>query len=135
MRVSSVTARLTGGEFPVTIHDLRCDVCGRFLSGPAAGERFVYHPGVPELRDDSGLACTACWDRLTRALDRTAATGCAACGEPAPRGQSLQVRRFGQPGSWRLCASDAVGFLNSLRTVQPKLDPAAFRFPGTAKGA
>ena len=119
----------------LTIHDLRCDVCGCFLSGPAAGVRFVYHPGVPELRDDSGMACAACWDTLTQALDLTVTGRCAACAEPVARGQSLHVRRFSQPGSWRLCARDAVGFLNSLRTVEPKLDPAAFRFPGTPERA
>ena len=119
----------------LTVHDLRCDVCGCFLSGPAAGVRFVYHPGVPELRDDSGMACAACWDTLTQALDLTVTGRCAACAEPVARGQSLHVRRFSQPGSWRLCARDAVGFLNSLRTVEPKLDPAAFRFPGTPERA
>lgn len=123
------------GVITLTVHDLRCDVCGCFLSGPAAGVRFVYHPGVPELRDDSGVACAACWDTLTRALDLTATGRCAACAEPVARGQSLHVRRFSQPGSWRLCARDAVGFLNSLRTVEPKLDPAAFRFPGTPERA
>ena len=123
------------GVITLTVHDLRCDVCGCFLSGPAAGVRFVYHPGVPELRDDSGMACAACWDTLTRALDLTATGRCAACAEPVARGQSLHVRRFSQPGSWRLCARDAVGFLNSLRTVEPKLDPAAFRFPGTPERA
>ena len=119
----------------LTVHDLRCDVCGCFLSGPAAGVRFVYHPGVPELRDDSGVACAACWDTLTRALDLTATGRCAACAEPVARGQSLHVRRFSQPGSWRLCARDAVGFLNSLRTVEPKLDPAAFPETGTPERA
>lgn len=115
----------------LTIHDLRCDVCGSFLPGPAAGMRFVYHPGVAELRDDSGMACVACWDALTQPLDRAGTGRCAACGEPAPRGQSLHVREFSQPESWRLCARDAVGFLNSLRTTEQKLDPAAFRFPGS----
>lgn len=123
------------GVITLTIHNLRCDVCGCFLSGPAAGVRFVYHPGVPELRDDSGMACAACWDTLTQALDLTVTGRCAACAEPVARGQSLHVRRFSQPGSWRLCARDAVGFLNSLRTVEPKLDPAAFRFPGTPERA
>jgi len=123
------------GVITLTVHDLRCDVCGCFLSGPAAGVRFVYHPGVPELRDDSGMACAACWDTLTQALDLTVTGRCAACAEPVARGQSLHVRRFSQPGSWRLCARDAVGFLNSLRTVEPKLDPAAFRFPGTPERA
>ena len=114
----------------MSIHDLRCDMCGRYLPGPAAGVRFAYHPGLPELRDDSGVTCRACWDALTHGLSLTATGKCAACGEPAPRRQSLHVRRFSDPGSWRLCARDAVGFLNSLRTVQPKLDPATFRFPG-----
>lgn len=115
----------------VTILDLRCDICGRFLPGPDAGVRFVYHPGVPELRDDSGMACAACWAASTAGLDLTPTGNCAVCGEPAPRRQSLHVRRFSEPGSWRLCAAHAVGFLNALRTVQPKLDPATFRFPGT----
>ena len=113
----------------MTIHDLRCDACGRFLPGPGAGVRFVYHPGVAELRDDSGVACSACWDEITRPLDLTASGTCAACGGPAPRRQSLHVRRFSEPAGWRLCAGDAVGFLNALRTTEPKLDPAAFRFP------
>lgn len=113
----------------MTILDLCCDVCGRFLPGPAAGVRFVHHPGTAELRDDSGMACSACWDTLTQGLDVTATGRCAACGEPAPRKRSLHVRRFSEPGSWRLCAADAAGFLNSLRTVEPKLDPATFQFP------
>lgn len=118
----------------MSIHDLRCDVCGRFLPEPGAGVRFVYHPGIAELRDDSGVTCSACWDALTRRLDLAATGTCAACGAPAPRRQSLHVRRFTDPGAWRLCADDAVGFLNALRTVQPKLDPATFRFPGVPDG-
>ena len=115
---------------PVTINDLSCDVCGCFLPGPAAGVRFVYHPGVPELRDDAGLACQACWALITTSFDMPAGPSwCAACGEPVTRRQSLHVRRFTDPRSWRLCAAHAVGFLNSLRTVEPKLDPATFRFP------
>lgn len=113
----------------MTITDLRCDVCGRFLPGPADGVRFVYHPGAAELRDDSCLACAACWDGLTAGLDVAAGTGCAACGGPAPRGQALHVRRFSDPGTWRLCAPDAARFLNALATVEPKFDPATFRFP------
>lgn len=119
----------------MTIHDLRCDLCGRFLAGPGAGVRFVYHPGTAELRDDSGLACTACWDGLTGSLTGAANGRCAVCGSPAPRRQSLHVRPFTEPGAWRLCAPDAVGFLNALRTVSPKLDPATFRFPAAPGGA
>lgn len=118
----------------MTITDLRCDVCGRFLAGPADGVRFVYHPGVAELRDDSGVACAACWDGLTRGFGTAAATCCAACGGPAPRGRSLHVRQFSDPGTWRLCAADAVRFLNALRTVEPKLDPATFGFPAGSAG-
>jgi hypothetical protein len=121
----------------VTVSDLSCDICGRYLPGPGSGVRFVYHPGVPELRDDSGLACAACWNGVTRGLDPAAPAGrCAACGDPAARRQSLHMRRFDDPRSWRLCRPHAVAFLNSLRTVEPKLDPATFRFPaaGAARG-
>jgi hypothetical protein len=118
----------------VTISNLRCDVCGRFLTGPADGIRFVYHPGAAGLRDDSGLACAACWAGLTRGIDVAAATRCAACGGPAPRRRSLHVRRFSDPGTWRLCAADAVRFLNALATVEPKLDPATFSFPEGSAG-
>jgi len=119
----------------MTINDLRCDTCGRFLRGPDAGVRFVYHPGVPDLRDDSGLACTGCWNELVSGLDMTAAPGrCAVCAGPAGRQESLHVRRFTDPRSWRLCREHAVAFLNSLRTVQPKLDPATFRFPAARSG-
>ncbi len=113
----------------MSINDLRCDLCGGFIGGPATGVRFVYHPGVPELRDDSGLACVSCWDETVGGLNVTAAGRCAACAEPAPYRQSLHVRRFDAPGSWRLCRRDAIAFLNSLQTVQPKLDATAFRFP------
>lgn len=114
----------------MTINDLSCDICGSFLPAPVAGVRFVYHPGAPELRDDAGLACRSCWDAITEGLAPGGAPDrCAACGEPAGRRESLHVRRFDDPRSWRLCRVHAVGFLNALRTVEPKLDPASFRFP------
>jgi ribosomal protein S27E len=137
----------------MTIGDLRCDVCGRVLAGPAAGPgpvsrhgaagadpipsargpaavRFVYDPGVAELRDDSGLACEPCWSRLVAGFSGAGTPGrCAVCGEPVSRHASLRLRRSGDPRPWRLCAGHAVGFLNALRTVRPKLDPATFRFP------
>ncbi len=113
----------------MTITDLTCDICGRFIEGPAAGVRFVYHPGAAELRDDSGLACVACWDAIEGQLRHQETGRCATCGEPAPWRRSLHVHRADQPGSWRLCAPHAVGFLNSLRTVRRKLDLATFRFP------
>jgi hypothetical protein len=120
----------------MTIGDLRCDFCDRFVAGPAAGVRFVYHPGAAELRDDSGLSCPPCWEAVERPLDLQETGQCAACGEPAPWRRSLHVRRTSAPGSWRLCPRHAIGFLNSLRTVHPKLDPATFRFPwdGPAAG-
>jgi hypothetical protein len=119
----------------VSITDLRCDFCGRFLAGPADGVRFVYHPGVPELRDDSPMACVACWAFVLRDLDTSASTRCAACTLPVRRSECLHVRRFDAPGSWRLCRVHAIGFLNALRTVQPKFDAATFRFPREVAGA
>lgn len=119
----------------MTISNMSCDICGRFLDGPAAGVRFVYHPGVPELRDDSGLACVSCWDAVIRGLDVRTTGRCAACAAPAPWTQSLHVRRFDVPGSWRLCARHCVDFLNSLSTVRPKLDVATFRFPAAGPAA
>jgi hypothetical protein len=104
--------------------------------GLAGGVRFVYHPGAPQFRDDSGLACEPCWaDAVGGFGDSVASRCCAACGEPVTRTQSLHLRRFDDPRSWRLCASDAVDFLNRLRTVQPKLDPAVFRFPAAGRTA
>jgi hypothetical protein len=115
----------------VTIGDLRCDLCGRQVPGPAAGVRFGYHPGVAALRDDSGLACSPCWAEALRDLDTSSSMRCAACARPVVRRRSLHVRRVGVAGSsWNLCADHAVAFLNTLRTVEPKLDPATFRFPG-----
>jgi hypothetical protein len=113
----------------MTTGDLRCDHCGRFIAGPAEGVRFVHHPGVPQLRDDTGLACLTCWDTLTAGLGSTGSGVCAVCGAPAPRRESLHLRPFTGTASWRLCAAHAAGFLNALRTTQPKLDPGAFRFP------
>lgn len=139
----------------MTINDLRCDVCGRPLAGLAArpaapaypaatppgsagnveGVRFVYHPGRPEFRDTSGLACQACWDDAVREFASPAGGRCAACGTAVGRLDSLHLRRYDDPKSWRLCAPDAVSFLNRLRTVEPKLDPATFRFPFAADAA
>ena len=119
----------------MTISNMSCDICGRFIAGPAAGIRFVYHPGAAELRDDSGLTCVACWEEIESHVDLSANGRCAACDEPVPWRRSLHVRRADVPGSWRLCARHAVDFLNSLTTVQPKLDTATFRFPGAGQAA
>ena len=85
----------------MTIYDLSCDVCGRLLAGPGTGVRFVYHPGVPDLRDDAGLACHSCWAAITGTFGETAVPGrCAACGQPVTRRESLHLRRFDDPRSW-----------------------------------
>lgn len=114
----------------MTINDLHCDVCGYVLPGPGSGVRFGYHPGALELRDNSGLACAACWAAATRELSGRTTGRCSACGQPVARRQSLYLRNLADRRSWQLCAGDAVRFLNRLRTVEPKLDPASFRFPG-----
>ncbi|HCU96590.1 MAG TPA: hypothetical protein DHU96_29260 [Actinobacteria bacterium] len=116
----------------MTINNLCCDICGRLLTGPRDGVRFVYHPGKPELRDAAGLACQACWDDAVREFGHAGKGRCASCGAVVSRLASLHLRRYDDPQSWRLCAPDAVGFLNTLRTVEPKLDPATFRFPFAA---
>jgi hypothetical protein len=114
----------------MTIYDLRCDICGRLIPLPAYGVRFSYHPGRADLRDDSGLACAQCWMAAVRDLGEPGGgSACAACGTAVSRSASLHLRRSGEPASWRLCAADAAAFLNRLRTVEPKLDPATFRFP------
>jgi hypothetical protein len=119
----------------MTINDLRCDFCGRLLAGPSGAVRFGYHPGAPQFRDNSGLACECCWADAVGRLDESAGTrSCAACGETITRTGSLHLRRLDGGRTWRLCASHAARFLNLLRTVEPKLDPATFRFPGRLQG-
>lgn len=122
----------------MTISDLHCDVCEAFVAGPTGGPaaaggggvRFVYHPGRPQLRDTSGLMCTPCWEQV---VDRMTAgrhpLQCSVCGQTVTREGSLHLQRFEEGPTWRLCASHTVEFLNGLRTVQPKLEPAGFRFP------
>lgn len=129
----------------MTITDLHCDRCGSYLSGPAGpapadpsddptgrGDpvRFVYHPGRPHLRDTSGLMCAGCWAVTEDWLDGARRPQqCSVCGTRVEREQSLHVHRFNEAQTWRLCRAHAVEFLNRLRTVEPKLDPATFRFP------
>ena len=117
----------------MTISDLCCDFCGRRLPGPGGAVRFGYHPGTPQFRDNSGLACEPCWADAVGRLDESAATrSCAGCGEAIMRTRSLHLRRLDSSHAWRLCASDAARFLNLLRTVDPKLDPVTFRFPAVS---
>lgn len=124
----------------MTVTDLRCDVCGTPVLTPAAGGaggdgsgvRFVYHPGDPALRDDSGLMCAACWAQTVAGFGgSTPATSrhCAACGVPVDRLSSLHVRRYDVLGTWQLCTEHAVAFLNRLNTVHPKLRVEDFRWP------
>jgi hypothetical protein len=118
----------------MTINDLRCDFCGRLLAVPTGAVRFGYHPGAPQFRDNSGLACESCWADAVDRLDEPAGTrSCAACGEAVTRTGSLHLRRLDGRRTWRLCASHAAQFLNLLRTVEPKLDPATFRFPAVSR--
>ncbi|HUZ56926.1 MAG TPA: hypothetical protein VMU94_30955 [Streptosporangiaceae bacterium] len=116
----------------MTINDLCCDFCGRLLAAPGGAARFGYHPGAPQFRDDSGLACGPCWTDAVGQLGEPTARSCAVCGKAVTRTECLHVRRLGDRRAWRLCASHAAGFLNRLRTVEPKLDPAAFRFPAAS---
>jgi hypothetical protein len=114
----------------MTISNLRCDICGGAVSGPGGGVRFVYHPGRAELRDSSGLLCGRCWDQTRGWLgEGRVPRSCAVCGEAVARQRSLHLHPFGEAAAWRLCLTHAVEFLNRLCTVEPKLDPATFRFP------
>lgn len=124
----------------MTIADLRCDGCGRALAGPAGdgfetaatGVRFVYHPGSPRLRDDSGLLCGRCWDETVAWLGDEPALGpapCPRCAEPAGDAPRLHVSRLHDLRAWQLCRGDAVAFLNRLLTVEPKLDSETFALP------
>jgi hypothetical protein len=120
----------------MTIFDLRCDRCGCALVGPASGPdtasarhgvRFSYHPGRADLGDNSSLVCTWCWATMTGWLgERPSDAICSVCSAPTTTGLFVQS---GDLDGWRLCRDHAVEFLNTLRTVEPKLDPATFSFP------
>lgn len=122
----------------MTVTDLHCDRCERLLAGPGGDERsgpygirFVYHPGDPRLSDDSGLLCRDCWSSTeSRFGSARPRNRCAVCASPVERFGSLHLRGAGEARTWQLCATHAVAFLNELRTVDPKLDPATVRFPG-----
>jgi len=119
----------------LTIFDFRCDRCGNLMVGPARGGpeqsarhgvRFAYHPGDPSLLDNSSMVCTACWVEMADVLGTPVSSErCAICDDPIT--ESLVVQRA--PAEWRLCVDDAVDFLNSLRTVDPKLDRDSFALP------
>lgn len=120
----------------MTVYDLCCDRCGSPLVGPAgatgggrAGVRFQYHPGLPELGDDAGLVCRRCWEEIIGWLGGRKPAACSRCEADLRRDPSLFVYEHGDLLAWRLCRDDALEFLNELRTVEPKLDPATFRLP------
>ena len=120
----------------MTIFDLLCDRCGRALVGPASdpdaavgrlGVRFSYHPGSAEFADNSSMVCGGCWDEVAGWLgEKPAEAVCAVCATPVT---SCLFIQSGGLDVWRLCRDHAVEFLNSLRTVEPKLDPDTFAFP------
>lgn len=120
----------------MTVWDLRCDLCGAVVPAPSgsaesetSGVRFVYHPGSPAMRDDSGLACRRCWAQVLPSGPVDPGR-CAVCQAPVTRVTSLHVRPFDSPEStWRLCERHAAEFLNQLLTVEEKFDPATFRLP------
>ena len=94
------------------------------------GVRFTYHPGAPALKDNSGLMCEECWSDVSAWLGPPGGVtdACLRCGAHLREGR-LILARPGQLTGWTLCRLDAVAFLNTLRTVEPKLDPTTFRFP------
>jgi DNA-directed RNA polymerase subunit RPC12/RpoP len=122
----------------MTIFDLRCDRCGTAIIGPATadrdddryGVRFAYHPGSRELSDNSSMVCSACWTAMENWLgDETEEVDeptCSVCGVALE--SCLFVHRGGST-QWLLCHAHAIEFLNSLRTVEPKLDADSFVLP------
>ncbi len=54
---------------------------------------------------------------------------CSRCGRELRDEPSLYVNEAGDSVGWRLCRDDALEFLNSLRTVEPKLDASSFVLP------
>lgn len=112
----------------MTVFDLSCDACGAAVPRPDDGTRFLYHPGDFFLKDDSGLLCSACWSRTEAWLGERATGRCSVCGEAVEHARSLHVHPAGDPASWQLCRDHAAAFLNGLRTVEPKLEPAGMTF-------
>jgi hypothetical protein len=121
----------------MTVADLRCDLCGVFLTGPAGlgtpgrgAVRFLYHPGNFLLKDDSGLMCDRCWSKTTEVLGTRITNRCCICGGEVEHARSLHLHESGDPLPWQFCPRDGVGFLNRLRTVEPKIDPETFLLSG-----
>lgn len=121
----------------MTIFDLRCDRCGTPLAGLVGGDgsgpnqavRFRYHPGRKDLADDAGMLCRACWSNAVAWFGPPGADRCSRCGRELRYEPSLYVNEAGDSVGWRLCRDDALEFLNSLRTVEPKLEASSFVLP------
>ncbi len=118
----------------MTIFDLRCDRCGCVITGPSRpfepgshrGVRLAYHPGDESFTDNSTLVCVSCWSEIVSSMSAHRGNDeCAACGISVE--SSLHI----QAGSdhWQLCTDHAVEFLNTLLTVEPKLDVETFVLP------
>jgi hypothetical protein len=106
----------------MTVFDVRCDRCGTGLTRPADAVRFLYHPGDMVLKDDSGLLCRSCWRAAMSWLGvEQPENHCARCGIAVPYTGSVHILRSGEASGWQLCPEHGVGFLNQLRTVDPKL--------------
>lgn len=121
----------------MSVGDLRCDLCGVFLARPAGLEgdgpgaiSFLYHPGNFLLKDDSGLMCESCWEETTQKLGDRVKGRCCICDTEVEHARSLHLHEAGDPLPWQFCKPDGAMFLNSLRTVQPKLDPESFALSG-----
>ena len=117
----------------MTVADLRCDSCERYLSGPGIdgatesdAVRLLFHPGDARFKDDSTLLCRGCWARIEAELGEAERPDvCARCGARVGRDDSLHLSRIlGGPGlwpTWQLCRTHTVEFLNGLRTTDPPL--------------
>lgn len=122
----------------MSVTDMRCDRCGNVLAGPAGLEgvggrgavRLVYHPGSYKLKDDSGLLCEGCASAVRDELGERTEGRCGLCGEPVEHKRSVHVFVAMDPKSWQLCPRHGAEFLNTLRTVSPKLDPETFTLAG-----
>lgn len=119
----------------MTIHELRCDVCGRLLFGwevhlpesPLRGVRLDIHPGVPLMHDESVLVCAEpCWAEVRATLGPDDLEDiCAICGEAVPYEGSLHVsvlrQKFGARPTWQFCRAHGAEFMNRFRFVDPKM--------------
>lgn len=124
----------------MTVSDLRCDVCGRSLTGSAildseaggAAVRLMVHPGDPLYKDDSVLLCLECWGAMRERIGEPGrADRCAVCQAPVVYEESLHVLemtgRLGEAPLWQFCRGHALDVMNGFRFVEPKLGPGDLR--------